>query len=138
MVATGIEGVGLLIGRLLFGGIIAFMGMNHFMNREEMIGYATHKGLPMPAVGVYVSGAVLVLGGLGLVTGVFPVLSGLAIALFLIVAAITMHDFWAVPEAEKQNEMIHFLKNMVMMGGALAFAAVGTQAWAYSVGIGLF
>lgn len=138
MVATGIEGVGLLIGRLLFGGIIAFMGMNHFMNREEMIGYATHKGLPMPAVGVYVSGAVLVLGGLGLVTGVFPVLSGLAIALFLIVAAITMHDFWAVPEAETQNEMIHFLKNMVMMGGALAFAAVGTQAWAYSVGIGLF
>jgi hypothetical protein len=42
-----------LLFRLLFGGVIAFMGLNHFLNGEDMIAYARMKGLPAPSLAVY-------------------------------------------------------------------------------------
>lgn len=137
MVATGIESVLLVAARLLFGGVIAFMGLNHFLQLDQMAGYAQFKGLPAPKLSVVASGAVLLLGGLGIIVGAFPLVSALVIAAFLVISALTMHDFWAVEEEEQQDEMTAFLKNVVMAGGALALAALSTQNWAIGLGIGL-
>jgi len=128
----------LLVGRILFGGVIAFMGLNHFLQTDQMTGYAQHKGLPAPKLSVLASGALLVLGGLGIVAGAFPVLAGVAVAGFLLVSAVTMHDFWAVPDEQQQDEMTQFLKNVALAGGALGIAAFGLSPWAYSVGVSLF
>ena len=137
MVATGLEGVGLLVGRVLFGGVLAFMGLNHFMQADQLTGYAQHKGLPAPKLAVFASGAVLVLGGLAVVLGAFPVVGALAVAAFLVLSAVVMHDFWAVPEEQQQDEMTAFLKNVALAGGALAIATVATTEWAYSIGVSL-
>lgn len=137
MVATGIESVLLVAARLLFGGVITFMGLNHFLQLDQMTGYAEFKGLPAPKLSVVASGAVLVLGGLGIIGGVFPLVSALAVAGFLVVSALMMHDFWAVDEDQQQDEMTAFLKNVVMAGGALAIGALAAQSWAFSLGIGL-
>ncbi|MFC7166482.1 DoxX family membrane protein [Halospeciosus flavus] len=138
MAVTGTAAVVLLLGRLLFGGVLAFMGLNHFMQTEQLSEYAEYKGVPAPKLSVLASGAVLVLGGLGIVLGVFPTLAGIVVAAALVVMAVTMHDFWAVPEEQKQDEMTGFLKNTVIAGGALAIAALGWQNWAYAVDVGLF
>lgn len=137
MAITGFEGLLLVAARVLFGGVIAFMGLNHFLQREQMTGYAEFKGVPAPKLAVVASGTLLVLGGLGIVTGAFPLISGLVVAGFLIVSAATMHNFWAVDSEEQQTELTQFLKNIVIAGGALAFASLATQTWAYSLGIGL-
>lgn len=138
MAITGTEGMVMLAGRVLFGAVLAFMGLNHFMQREAMAGYAEHNGLPAPTVSVIGSGIVLVAGGLSIVTGIYPGLGAAAIAGFLLIAAVTMHDFWAVPEDQQQDEMTQFLKNVVMAGGALIVAAVATQSWAVSAGLTVF
>ena len=128
-----------LLGRILFGATLAFMGLNHFMDLETMAGYAEFKGLPAPQFSVIASGAVLVLGGLGVAAGAFPVLSAGALAFFLLASAVTMHDFWSTDDPEeKQNEMTSFLKNVYGAGAALALLAVGGTAWPYAVGLGLF
>jgi len=128
-----------LFARLLFGGVLAFMGLNHFMNADQMTGYAEFKGLPAPRLSVVGSGGLLVLGGLGVVVGAFPVLAAGALATFLLVSAVTMHDFWTVDDPEEQqNEMTSFLKNVFGAAGALALLAVGGAAWPYAVGVGLF
>ncbi|MEF8819069.1 MAG: DoxX family membrane protein [Haloferacaceae archaeon] len=127
-----------LIGRVLFGALLAFTGVNHFQNVDAMTGYAEHKGVPLPRVGVVGSGVVLVGGGLGVAAGVAPVLSAGALAVFLVAAAVLFHDFWAVSEEEKQNEMNHFIKNVAMAGGALAFLAAGPAVWTHGVGLGVF
>ncbi|AZQ14575.1 DoxX family membrane protein [Halorubrum sp. PV6] len=128
-----------LLGRILFGATLAFMGLNHFMDLDAMAGYAKFKGLPLPRVSVIGSGLVLLLGGLGVVLGAFPVVAGGALAVFLLVSAVTMHDFWSVDDPEeKQNEMTGFLKNVYGAGAALALLAVGGTAWPYAVGLGLF
>ena len=128
-----------LLGRILFGATLAFMGLNHFMDLDAMAGYAEFKGLPLPRVSVIGSGLVLLLGGLGVVLGAFPVVAGGALAVFLLVSAVTMHDFWSMDDPEeKQNEMTSFLKNVYGAGAALALLAVGGTAWPYAVGLGLF
>jgi putative oxidoreductase len=128
-----------LLARILFGGVLAFMGLNHFMNADQMTGYAEFKGLPAPRLSVVGSGGLLVLGGLGVVLGVFPVIAAGALATFLLVSAVTMHDFWTVDDPEEQqNEMTSFLKNVFGAAGALALLAVGGAAWPYAVGVGLF
>ncbi|QKY18113.1 DoxX family membrane protein [Halorubrum sp. CBA1229] len=128
-----------LLGRILFGATLAFMGLNHFMDVDTMAGYAEFKGLPAPRFSVIASGLLLVLGGLGVVLGAFPVLAAGALAAFLLVSAVTMHDFWSVDDPEeKQNEMTSFLKNVYGAGAAVALLAVGGTAWPYALGLGLF
>jgi uncharacterized membrane protein YphA (DoxX/SURF4 family) len=135
---TGAEGVALLIGRILFGGVFAFTGLNHFFQIEEMTGYAEYKGLPAPKAGVLLSGALLILGGFGIIAGVLPAMSAVVIAGFLMVSALIFHDFWAVSEEEQQTEMTQFLKNIAIAGGALVIVAIGPQSWEYSLGITIF
>jgi len=128
-----------LLGRILFGATLAFMGLNHFLDVDTMAGYAEFKGLPAPRFSVIASGLVLVLGGVGIVVGAYPVLAAGALAAFLLVSAVTMHDFWSVDDPEeKQSEMTSFLKNVYGAGAAVAFLAVGGTAWPYAVGLGLF
>ncbi|WP_418285216.1 DoxX family protein [Halorubrum sp. DTA46] len=136
---TPLAGELFLIGRILFGATLAFMGLNHFMDLDTMAGYAEFKGLPAPRFSVVASGLLLVLGGLGVVVGAFPVLAAGGLAVFLLVSAVTMHDFWSMEDPEdEQSEMTSFLKNVYGAGAALVLLAVGGTAWPYSVGIGLF
>ncbi|MFB6254136.1 MAG: DoxX family protein [Halobacteriaceae archaeon] len=135
---TLFAGVTFLLGRLLFGGIIAFMGLNHFLNREDMIGYATHKGIPAPQVAVLGSGFLLVTSGIGIIVGLFEIVAAIGIAGFLIISAITMHDFWNINDPEQQQtEMTQFLKNVALAGGALILLAIGGINWPYAVTLGL-
>lgn len=128
-----------LLGRILFGATLAFMGLNHFMDVDTMAGYAEFKGLPAPRFSVVASGLLLVLGGLGVVVGAFPVIAAGGLAVFLLVSAVTMHDFWSVDDPEeKQSEMTSFLKNVYGAGAAVALLAVGGTAWPYALGLGLF
>ena len=127
-----------LVARLLFGGVLAFTGLNHFLDLENTAGYAAAKGVPAPMFSVALSGFVLVGGGLGVALGIFPALAAGALAVFLLVSTPTMHDFWAVPEEQQQTEMTQFLKNVGLFGASLALIGVSAVEWPYAVGFGLF
>jgi uncharacterized membrane protein YphA (DoxX/SURF4 family) len=128
----------LLVGRVLFGGFLAFAGLNHFLNGEEMSEYAAAKGVPAPSFGIAASGAMLVLGGLGILLGAYPVIAAGMVATFFVVVTPAMHDFWAVPEAETEEELTNFLKNAELLGAALVFLALGDLSWGFALGTGLF
>jgi uncharacterized membrane protein YphA (DoxX/SURF4 family) len=137
-VDAGLGAVLLLVGRVLFGGFLAFAGLNHFMNAGEMAGYAESKGIPAPGFGVVATGAMLVLGGLGLVLGVYPVLAAGTIAAFFLVVTPTMHDFWAAEGDQQEEELTNFLKNAELFGAALVFLALGDQVWGFALNVGLW
>lgn len=126
-----------LVGRLLFGGLLAFAGLSNFMNASEMVSMAQSKGVPAAGVGVIASSVLLVLGGGGIVFGVYPIIAAGMLALFFLVVTPTMHDFWAVPEEEQQNQMIHFMKNTFLFGASLVILTLGGEPWPYALNIGL-
>ena len=53
-----------LIGRIIVGLYFISSGIRHFTHLKMMAGYAGSKGVPMPQIGVPVSGLLLLLGGL--------------------------------------------------------------------------
>jgi len=121
-----LEQVALTAGRLIFGGYFLYSGIHHFTDREMLIGYAKSKGVRMPEVAVLGSGALLVLGGLSLLTGKQKVGASL-VTTFLTGATPMMHDFWNVKDqGQRMNEMINFTKNLALIGGA-AFAAASDR-----------
>ncbi|NUE02579.1 DoxX family protein [Halorubraceae archaeon YAN] len=127
-----------LAARVLFGGVLAFMGLNHFMNAEAMAGYAEMKGVPAPKLSVLFTGGMLLFGGVGIALGVAPTIASGALIAFLLVTTPLMHDFWAAPEEQKQSEMTAFLKNTVMLAATIGFLALSGIEWPYAIGIGIF
>jgi uncharacterized membrane protein YphA (DoxX/SURF4 family) len=134
---TAGAGVAFLLARVIFGGVFVFTGLNHFLDAEGMIGYAQAKGIPMASIGVPASGGLLIAAGLGIVLGVYPTVAAGAIAVFLLASTPTMHDFWNVPEDQKQGELNDFLKNVALLGGALAVLVLASETWPLAANVGL-
>ncbi|GAA0197156.1 DoxX family protein [Haladaptatus pallidirubidus] len=134
---AGLGAIGFLVARILFGGLLAFQGLNHFQNADTMSGYAQSKGVPAARASVLLSGGMLIFGGLGIVLGVFPAITAGAVAVFLLVTTPMMHDFWAVPEDQQQAEMTNFIKNVELLGAALVFLVLSSDPWAYALNVSL-
>ena len=118
----------ILIGRILFGGFFLMSGINHFTKLEAMTGYAKYKKLPAAKLGVLLSGLMLVLGGIYIILGFYTDLGLLLIAIFLVLAAVIFHNFWAETDATaKQNEMLGFMKDIALAGGALILLKHGAE-----------
>lgn len=134
---AGFGAIAFLIARVLFGGLLVYQGLNHFLNTDAMAGYADAKNVAAPRFGVLASGGLLTLGGLGIVLGVYPAIAAGLLAVFFLVVTPQMHDFWAVPEDQQQDEMTSFIKNGELLGASLVFLALSSETWAYALGIGL-
>ncbi len=123
-----------LIGRILFGGFFLQSGINHLKEHAKLAPYAGSKGIPSPDEAVIASGILLTLGGASIMTGFKPKAGAMSLIGFLAIASGTMHDFWNSTEpGDKQNNLIHFSKNMALLGAALAMAGV-EEPWPVSIG----
>jgi putative oxidoreductase len=80
-------------------------------------------GLPFPSLALAVCVAVELGGGLLLIAGFKARTAAALLALFSLVTAVAFHSHFA-----DQNQMIHFLKNVMMAGGLLQIVAFGAGA----------
>jgi putative oxidoreductase len=111
-------------GRLLIGLPFAMSGLGKlgaYGATTQLIGAV---GLPFPILAFAVAVAVELGGGLLLVAGYRTRTVALVLAVFAIVTAISFHSNFA-----DQNQMIHFLKNVMMAGGLLQIVAFGAGAF---------
>jgi uncharacterized membrane protein YphA (DoxX/SURF4 family) len=126
---TAAERAALVAGRIIFGGYFVYSGMRHFADREMMIGYARSKGVRWPKLAVLGSGAMLIAGGLSLLTGIKPKVGAGLVTGFLAGVTPQMHDYWnASDQMQRMNDRVNFTKNLALIGGA-AFAAATHEKW---------
>lgn len=122
-----------LIGRLVFGGFFLYNGINHLRNRKQMAPYAQSKGVPNPELAVTLSAIPLLIGSSSILLGIKPKLGVMAILGFLAGVSPVMHDFWRNEDPnERLNNMVNFMKNLALAGGALALMGVD-EPWEASV-----
>lgn len=129
--------IALLVGRVLFGGYFAFSGVNHFMQTDQLSGWVESKGFPASEILVYLSGLMLLAGGLGIATGAYPVLSILLVGIFLAAVTPAFHDFWNFEGEEQQNHMTNFLKNVALIGALLMALSLDWSVYAAGIGLGI-
>jgi putative oxidoreductase len=123
----------LLMGRVILGGYFMMSGINHFAKFEMMKGYSQSKGVPAPGAAVVGTGTLLVLGGLSLLLGAYPVAGVILLVIFLLGASFMMHNFWAAQDPQaKMADMINFTKNWALIGALLMILSIPAP-WPYSV-----
>ena len=110
-------------GRLLIGLPFAMSGLSKLGAYAATTGLISAVGLPFPPLAFAVAVAVELGGGLLLIAGYQARAVALALAVFSVATAIAFHSNFA-----DQNQMIHFLKNVMMAGGLLQIAAFGAGA----------
>lgn len=121
------------LGRALFGGYFLYNGINHFLNRSAMADYARAKQVPVPDAAVVGSGALILLGGLSLLTGTRPKVGASLITAFLLGVTPRMHAFWEIEDDQQHmQEFVNFSKNLALVGGA-ALAAAVPEPWPVSL-----
>ena len=133
--------IALIVGRVLFALLFVSSGINHFTQNSAMTGYAKYKKIPMAKISVYVSGLMLVLGGIYIALGFYADLGALLLAIFLIPTAFLMHAFWKESDATaKSNERIAFFNDLSLAGAALIIFALlrGGADFGSNVGTLLF
>jgi putative oxidoreductase len=111
------------VGRLLIGLPFAMSGLGKLAAYGQTTAMIAAVGLPVPPLAYAVAVAVELGGGLLLVAGYQTRLVATALALFSFATALSFHSNFA-----DQNQMIHFLKNVMMAGGLLQIAAFGAGA----------
>ena len=122
-----------LVGRAVFGGFFLYNGINHFVNEHTMSRYAASKGVAAPDAAVTSSGALLAAGGLSVITGIRPRQGLAALVAFLVPVTLQMHRFWEENDpGKRQEETIHFGKNLALIGAALAMLQID-EPWPISI-----
>jgi uncharacterized membrane protein YphA (DoxX/SURF4 family) len=132
-----LSAVAFLAGRGAFALVVGYLAIGNLLDLETSVGYAESKGAPLAGVTVPLGSLALVAGAAGVLLGVFPLVGALTIVAVLAPITVVMHDFWTVSGQDRQNEQIHFLKNVGLLGTALALAGLSTTAWTLGLGIGV-
>jgi putative oxidoreductase len=128
--------IAFLIGRIIFGGYWLMASFNHFKNLNYMSEYTKAKGTPFPKLAVAGTGAILLLGGLSMLLGVYPVVGIILLIVFLLGVSFQIHNYWKVDDPQmKEIDMINFTKNMALVG-ALLMLLLLPHPWPLSLGIG--
>jgi putative oxidoreductase len=113
-----------LLGRILIGAPFVMSGLSKLGAYDATVGYITAVGLPAATLAYIVAVLIEVGGGALLLAGYQARLVSLVMAVFTLATAVFFHNNFA-----DQNQMIHFLKNVMMAGGLLQITAFGAGAW---------
>src|SRR5580698_2464442 len=111
------------IGRLMIGLPFVMSGISKLGAYGATTGMISAVGLPFPPLAFAVAVAVELGGGVLLLAGYRVRFVATAMAVFALATAVSFHSNFA-----DQNQMIHFLKNVMMAGGLLQIVAFGAGA----------
>ena len=110
----------IIIGRVILGAYFIYNAYGHFKGLKGMTGYAESKKVPFPKFSVILTGIMLLVGGLAILSGFFAILGIAVLILFLITTTFMMHNFWKETDPmARMNQKIAFNKNMALIGALL-------------------
>jgi len=114
-----------LVGRILVALLFVPAGFGKITAFSGTVGYIASAGLPLPSVAAVIA-IVAELGfGLMLLFGFKTRIAAIVLAVFTAVAAISFHNYWAMPADQAYVNQLMFFKNLAITGGLLTIAAFG-------------
>ena len=125
---------GPLAGRILITAIFLLSGYHKIIGFAGVSGMLAKMGMPVPDLLTAGAIACEIGGGLMVLLGWNACWGALLLVVFTIPATLMFHNFWAVGPAEYQNQLIHFQKNLAIVGGLLYVMATGPGPYSLKKG----
>lgn len=121
----------IIAGRILFSSIFLITFVSHF--EESTIQYAASKGVPFATLLVPASGLLELVGAISIALGVKAKWGAWLIVLFLVPVTLSLHSFWTIDDEQlRGQELINFLKNLSILGGALLITQFDTESFRFT------
>lgn len=135
------QGSSTLVGRVLLVLIFLLGALgNKIPNFSATAEQMAANGVPLPKVALVGAIVFLILGSLSIIVGYKARYGAALLLIFLLAASFYFHDFWTyapdthytlstdpmVRRQVAQMELIHFMKNMALMGAMLIIMANGS------------
>lgn len=112
-----------VLGRVAFGAPFIVLGLDAVKEPGARVKTVEALGIPQPELVVRANGAAMVAGGAALSAGVLPRAAAAGLVLSLIPTTHAGHPFWSEADpAKRAQQRIHFMKNVGLAGGLLAYA----------------
>jgi len=109
------------VARGLFALPFLVFGLTHFAFADGMAGMVP---VPGGVFWIYLTGAALVAGSIGILTRRLGTWAALGLALLMLTFALTVHVPGLANAASQQMSLIGLLKDTALAGGALAWAGI--------------
>ncbi|MHB8817231.1 MAG: DoxX family protein [Steroidobacteraceae bacterium] len=110
-----------LFGRALIGIPFIFSGLGKLAAYTATVGFIGSVGLPLPQLGWLIAVVVELGGGTLLLLGYRAKVVASVLGVFAVATAVFFHRNFA-----DQNQMINFLKNLMILGGLLQVVYFGS------------
>lgn len=114
-----------IAGRLLLGGAFAFAGLRNVINRKLLTNLIGARGVPLPAVTLWLGISWQVVAGTMIICGIQLSLAALMLLAFLIAATPMFNNFWDHQGLDRANRVNGFVANLAIAGGLLGLIAQG-------------
>src|SRR5262245_36125010 len=112
-----------LIGRILFASMFLLFGYGKITAYSGTVIYVGSRGLPAPVLFTVLAIIIEIGGGLLMLFGYQTRLAALGLGIYILVSAFIRHF-----QLGDLNQFQHFMKNIAIVGGSLAFVACGGGA----------
>jgi len=122
---TGNAGLAIL-GRVCLASVFVFSVLaSKIPHYAHVLGKMAEAGMPFPALLLPGAIVLLVLGSLSLILGYKARMGALLLIVFMLPATYYFHAFWSAAPAEFVPQIIHFMKNLSLVGALLFVMTVG-------------
>lgn len=119
----------LFVGRVLLGFLFLQAGYYKLMGIAGTTAYLTNLKVPAPDILAWVVGLFEFIVGAALILGVATRYASLAVFIFVLIATALAHRYWEYPAAQAGAQWVNLVKNLAIMGGALALFITGGGTW---------
>ncbi|MFY9691969.1 MAG: DoxX family protein [Candidatus Acidiferrales bacterium] len=123
--ATSSGGIVPLMGRILLSSVFIIAGVGKIGGFSMEEAFVASKHLPLPAVALGIAMLIELVGGLAILVGFYTRFAAWIVFLYMIPTTFLFHNFWTMQGAARQDNQLHFEKNIAIMGGLLILAAFG-------------
>lgn len=126
----------ILAARILFVFLFLVSGCGKVANYSATVAYMAQIGLPLPSLA-----ALLVISvefmSIALVLGVATRPMALMLGVFSLFAALIGHPYWRMTGMEGAASVLHFYKNVGLIGGFILLYATGPGKYSVDAAFGL-
>lgn len=126
---TAFENLLILVARILISSLFLWAGIAKLIHWKGSVDYMKSKNMPSSLLPAAV--LLQVLGGLSVLLGFEARIGTLLLIVFIIPAAIKMHDFWNLQDPDRTTQKTMFMKDAAVLGGLLLLLVTGAGRFAF-------
>jgi len=115
----------ILLARILLMLLFVIFGWEKLTGFSGTVAYMASTGIPSPTLAAIIAVVMEFFVGIALVIGLYTRPLALLLALYTLATALIGHQYWAMTDGARMENMINFYKNMSIIGGLLLLCVTG-------------